>query len=324
MPERFSDAARAVVADASAEAAQRGYVEVEPQHLLVAVAGTRDAVVQSAMDACGIAQAHLRLVEPPNRSRASRGSHRLAFAEETKDILAGALREALGAGEQAVEPHHMLLALTQAGHSQVNRILHHTGVSCDQLRSTILEHLSSDIGPVAMSNAMELECLRDLFGSLYDVVAGLPALVRAELDRPADEGDLILGLAAPDGLVGRALLRLGVTVSALRDALDAEREALAGATDEATHLTRLGVRPADLTAAMADAADVGDYDRSAAKGRDPPVGGLHKGRCGPPDAPNVRRCSNASDRRRRRVILFVATRPASKAQPTGRQQGRSF
>jgi ATP-dependent Clp protease ATP-binding subunit ClpA len=169
MFERFTKVARRVVTDAVAEAERERVRLVAPKHLLLALVGkeTRSAAVLAAAgvtreglleafeaiarrggltDAEAAALRSLGIdvdtvVEQVEREhgagalaepRTSKLS-RVPFADEAKELLAAALREAVDRGDRQITDEHLLLALASSGGSAAQVLAGH-GLTYAELR----------------------------------------------------------------------------------------------------------------------------------------------------------------------------------------------
>jgi len=252
----FEDDARRLLNVAREEAATLGSGAIGPEHLLLAAANDRNAVGRMLRE--------LGIDDERVRARMSRGSHSATapeFSVETREALSAALRKALSLGDDRIGPHHVILALASEDDGPVPQMIRRLGVSCEQLRSSVLRLLSGQTAPSEVVHQAQLDAFHDLLGPMYDTIASLPGLVQREFARPADEGDLLLALAAPENLVGRAFARLGLTTTNLREALVSERgvPSPAASSDDGDS-RQLAERHAELRAAIADAVDGQDFE----------------------------------------------------------------
>lgn len=263
MHERVANHTRQALALAQAEARALGEPTVGPAHLLLALVKSVDEVTANAFAQVGITAQQLQPLIPRHRSGPSEfGTPTLS--EEAKQVLSRALRDALNQGDRVVEPHHLLLAVVDDEDPSAASLVNALGVSRQSLVAAVLDRRFPEKASDAVAQTAQLDAMRDLFGPSYPLLAGLPAMIRAELKRSADEGDVMLTLAATDSLVTRALQRLGVGVSELRDALDGERQVPAPPPRDPHGLNALGRRRAELRAACTDAAVAGDYGQATA------------------------------------------------------------
>jgi ATP-dependent Clp protease ATP-binding subunit ClpA len=149
--ERFTRNARLVVTHAVDEAESRGDTRVSTEHLLIGVARSRSLEglmpdVESLraelqhMDREALASVGLdpRLVEVSGPTRRKRSGH-IPFTSGAKDILKGALREALDLGHRHIRVEHIALALTAVeGPDRAMGILHGLDLDPDALRAALL------------------------------------------------------------------------------------------------------------------------------------------------------------------------------------------
>ena len=132
---RFTRVARHVVMRSQKEAHQLGAEEIAPEHLLLGLAGVERGTAARALSACGVDLDGLRreLGGEPVREP-SRGH--LPFTKEAKQVLEGALREAVEAKHNWIGSEHVLLSLLAAGGRPVE-ILEKLGASPDAIRAEI-------------------------------------------------------------------------------------------------------------------------------------------------------------------------------------------
>lgn len=127
MFERFTREARQVVTSAVDEAGRRGDSRIGTEHLLIALAGCQslagtfptsdelrtqlDRLDEDALRSVGLDPAMLSVDPAP--SRGQRKKH-LPFTGAAKDLLKGALKEAIALGHRHIGAEHLALALTAA------------------------------------------------------------------------------------------------------------------------------------------------------------------------------------------------------------------
>ncbi|HEX2102356.1 MAG TPA: Clp protease N-terminal domain-containing protein [Solirubrobacteraceae bacterium] len=138
MSERFTEAARAAVAAAEAEARTLRHDHIGTEHLLLGVLSRTGEVGARALAALGLtlgeARAQvMRIVGLP----AGPSPPELPMTPPARDALAGALREAIEAGGTAVGPEHVLLALLRERDGVAVRVLLGAGVDPRRLREEV-------------------------------------------------------------------------------------------------------------------------------------------------------------------------------------------
>jgi ATP-dependent Clp protease ATP-binding subunit ClpA len=155
--ERFSREARQVVTRAMEEAQQRGDARIGTEHLLIGVArsGTMtelmpdtdalraelDRIDAEALESVGLDPGLLEVTAPAPQGGRGRSRH-IPFTGGAKDILKGALREALGLGDRYIGVEHIALALTDVtGPDRAKAALSGLGVDTATLRASLLHHL---------------------------------------------------------------------------------------------------------------------------------------------------------------------------------------
>jgi Clp amino terminal domain, pathogenicity island component len=131
---RFTRVARHVVMRSQKEAHQLGVDEIAPEHLLLGLTAIERGTGGKALAAQGIDLERVRgeLGEPVREP----GRGRLPFTQETKDVLEGALRQALELKHTWVGSEHILLSLLEAGGRPVE-LLEKLGTTPDALRGDV-------------------------------------------------------------------------------------------------------------------------------------------------------------------------------------------
>jgi ATP-dependent Clp protease ATP-binding subunit ClpA len=110
---RFTRVARQVVMRSQKEAHQLGAAEIAPEHLLLGLVALERGTAGKALAAQGVELEAIRgeLGEPVREP----GRGRLPFTREAKDVLEGALRQALDLKHTWIGSEHILLSLLAAG-----------------------------------------------------------------------------------------------------------------------------------------------------------------------------------------------------------------
>jgi ATP-dependent Clp protease ATP-binding subunit ClpA len=154
--ERFTKEARQVVTTAVDEARRRGDTRIGTEHLLIGAAASGglpdpwpdaedlraqlDRLDGESLRAVGLDPDLLRNV-PPVSVRDGRASH-LSFTGGAKDILKGALKEAIALGHRHIGVEHIALALTsEKGPDRALALLHSAGLSPQDLRDSLLSRM---------------------------------------------------------------------------------------------------------------------------------------------------------------------------------------
>jgi hypothetical protein len=131
---RFTRVARQVVMRSQKEAHQLGADEIAAEHLLLGLTALERGTAARALAAQGIDLDRVRseLGEPVREP----GRGRLPFSRDAKQVLEGALRQALDRKHNWIGSEHVLLSLLEAGGRPVE-ILEKLGTTSDALRAEI-------------------------------------------------------------------------------------------------------------------------------------------------------------------------------------------
>lgn len=138
MFESFTDRADRVTIGAQEVARSLGASQIEPEHLLIAIAGDPEADGAAVLSGLAVEPAKLsaNLTAPsPNGLRRSYGHIR--FAEETKRALETALAECLALGGMEITTSHLLLGLLVSAPNKAADALSATGVETKALRRAV-------------------------------------------------------------------------------------------------------------------------------------------------------------------------------------------
>jgi ATP-dependent Clp protease ATP-binding subunit ClpA len=150
--ERFTREARNIVTSAIDEAARRGDSRIGTEHVLISMAGAQslagifpepdqlrrqlDRLDEEALRSVGLDPGLLAVDHTP---RPGLGKRHIPFTGAAKDLLKGALKEALALGHRHIGAAHLALALTTANHpDRALATLESLGLSPDAVRSSLL------------------------------------------------------------------------------------------------------------------------------------------------------------------------------------------
>lgn len=156
MFERFTKEAHSVVTDAVEEAETRGDSRIGTEHLLIAVSRSEnlrdlmpdpealraalDRMDEEALVSVGLDPGMLDATPgaPPGRAR----SRHIPFTGAAKDILTGALKEAVALGHRHIGVEHIALALTDGtGPDRAVIALQGLGLDATAVRASLLQRL---------------------------------------------------------------------------------------------------------------------------------------------------------------------------------------
>ena len=137
---RFADDARAVVQRGHEEAIEFGAAEIEPEHLLLALATPEAGVAARVLlgagathDALRAAVAKVTNVSPHRDPRAGR----IPFSGASKKALELSLREALRRGDDHVGSEHVLLGLLRGDTGRISAVLDDVGTTAQDIRQAL-------------------------------------------------------------------------------------------------------------------------------------------------------------------------------------------
>src|SRR3954467_10717854 len=189
MFERFTEAARRVLALGAEEARNLGHDHLGTEHLLLGLIGEGKGAAARSFARLGVTLEAAReqvLAEvahgpcPPREGQ-------LPVTPRARGTLDAAPRQALGLKDDGVDTEHILLALLIERDARTASILSSLGCPPDLLRETVLAQRTEK--------------------------------------RTTDDGDALLALADGDGVAARALADLGVTAETLAAAVERARGA---------------------------------------------------------------------------------------------------
>jgi hypothetical protein len=267
MFERFTERARQVVVLAQEEARTLGHSYIGTEHLLLGLLREHEGLAARVLESLGIELGRVR--EEVVRSVGTGEetvAGRLPFTPDAKKVLELALREALNLHHSYIGPEHILLGLARDDGGVAIGVLAYLNADSEKIRSEVLRLVGStatstpparvsgptDTGPRPEAPGLPLglgAVTRQLIGPAVRLLPALAVMVRDDGRRPADEGDLLLAMAVPGGLIERALTQAGLELAALRRAIEDQRgkleprepSELAGARSLAARADRLAL-----------------------------------------------------------------------------------
>jgi hypothetical protein len=150
--ERFTREARTIVTSAIDEATRRGDSRIGTEHVLISIAGAQslagifptpdelrnqlDRLDEEALRSVGLDPGLLGVDRTP---RQGAGKRHIPFTGAAKDLLKGALKEALALGHRHIGGVHLALALTTADRpDRALATLESLGVSPEVVRASLL------------------------------------------------------------------------------------------------------------------------------------------------------------------------------------------
>jgi ATP-dependent Clp protease ATP-binding subunit ClpC len=189
MFERFTERARQTIVLGQEEARRLGSSHIGTEHLLLGLIGEAEGSAGQAFARLGVTLDSAR-AQVASEVPADGGSPpgQIPFSPRAKATLDAAPRQALGLKDTEVGTEHMLLALLIERDRRTASILSSLGCPPDLLRTTVLEDRTTE-----------------------------------SPEDPDDDGDALLALAEGSNVAGQALVDLGVTVDALKAAIERAR-----------------------------------------------------------------------------------------------------
>jgi ATP-dependent Clp protease ATP-binding subunit ClpC len=131
--ERYSEKARRVVFFARYEASQLGGRAIEPEHLLLAIMREDTTLAESVLSGGAAGLSDMReMIETAARSGPKVGaSVDLPLSPSAKRAMNIAADESKKAGDERIEPRHLLLGLLLEESSTASQLLRQNGVTAD-------------------------------------------------------------------------------------------------------------------------------------------------------------------------------------------------
>ena len=221
---RFTEGAWRVVVLARDEARALEHDVVGSEHILLGLLREQDGIAARVLGLLHVTVAPVRaaLVERAGR-RDGVAAGRLEFTAGAKAMLELALREAFALGDNYIGTEHILLALVRDSDGVAVDVLLAFGAAAEKVRSEVIGVLSG-VGyrpPGEAGPAAEFSGMFERFTVRARKVMELAELESIELghDRVGGEHILLGLLREREGLAGRALEALGVTLERARAAV---------------------------------------------------------------------------------------------------------
>src|SRR5689334_7962390 len=137
--DRFSERAKHSLTLAQEEAARAGKGEVDPLHLLIALAVDPNSLSGRALASVGLDARALREQAESSGSPPSGSGQAGVPTPATRQVIESAFREARTSGDAYVGTAHLLLGLVGEPESGVPAMLQRLGLAPDRVRSTVVE-----------------------------------------------------------------------------------------------------------------------------------------------------------------------------------------
>jgi hypothetical protein len=138
---RFTEPARQVLVAGQEEARTLGHDRLGPEHILLGLAATDDALVRTLLTGAGLDLEHARAAveRTAGRGEGARGggARNVPFSRDAKFVLELALREALALGDNFIGVEHVLIALARDEEGAAAAILAEHGLRVDDVRAAV-------------------------------------------------------------------------------------------------------------------------------------------------------------------------------------------
>jgi ATP-dependent Clp protease ATP-binding subunit ClpC len=209
--ERFNEPAKTTIVLAQEEARALRHPHIGTEHMLLALVRDEEGPAGATFRELGVtiegARAQVAADVPPGEVEPV---GQIPFSPRAKGTIEGALRQALGLGQDFIGTEHLLLSLLIERDSRTANVMTLLGAPAEIVRTTLLAmrtpKRTAEAGGLAPWLAEHAREVAEKRGA-----------------RQPDAGDLMLALADRSPMLARALRELGVTPQALRDALARSR-----------------------------------------------------------------------------------------------------
>ena len=236
MFERFTERARQVIVLAQEEARTLEHGHIGTEHILLGLLREEEGLAARLLESLDVTVERARAeVVRQVEAGVGPGSGQIPFTAAAKKALELSLREALSLGHNYIGTEHILLGLLRVHEGGAADILVELDADSDKVRNEVIRMLS---GPGARPWTRDPVFVRlgdpaaapgsGFPDTLIEGATWLVETVAREVDeqlgRKPDAGDLLVTLACvDDGLVARALARVGIDVESVRRAVEEAR-----------------------------------------------------------------------------------------------------
>ncbi|MDR3136175.1 MAG: ATP-dependent Clp protease ATP-binding subunit [Coriobacteriales bacterium] len=140
--DRFTDKARAVLAQAQEEARALGQNNVGTEHLLLGLLREKEGLAAQALNTLNVSYDEtLAQVKSIVTATAEAPTGHLAFTPRVKRVLEFALRETMQLGQSYISTEHLLLGIIREGNGQAIQALSQMGIDGAMIKKAISELL---------------------------------------------------------------------------------------------------------------------------------------------------------------------------------------
>jgi ATP-dependent Clp protease ATP-binding subunit ClpA len=137
MFERFTQQARDVIVLAQEQARALEHDSIGTEHLLLGLLEEEDGAAVHVLEGLGVTAERVRAEVARTRAAGRATSGQIPFTARAKEVLAGALREALSLGHDHIGTEHLLLGVLSQNAAVATRILRGLGVDPGKVRGEV-------------------------------------------------------------------------------------------------------------------------------------------------------------------------------------------
>jgi len=235
MFERFTDAARTVVVNASTEARDLKHGRIGTEHVLLALFHSQGEIAEQALAQLGITAKMVRsdVISIVGVGEATPTGH-LPFSRRAKKVLELSLREALQLSHNYIGTEHILLAIEREGDGVAARVLANHVDDMQDVRRTVKALIANNQPGAAPARPVRTTAAEEVVAAAEALAGGAPmgshhlleALIRAE-----------------GSMAATVLAQLGVSPDAIADKVDElDADATTDATPQETAARKMEIR----------------------------------------------------------------------------------
>jgi ATP-dependent Clp protease ATP-binding subunit ClpC len=183
--ERFTDQARACIAHAQEEAAERHHPYIGSEHFLLGLIRDEDSTAARVLTGLGARLTELRAATDAIIGREKREvAGHIPFTPGAKRVLEMSLRDALNLGDTHIGSEHLLLGLVREGDGVGAQVLTTHGLTHARIREQVRRLMDQESEPFPLVGGPEVYDADDLSLRLSAILARL-ATIEGRLSSPA-------------------------------------------------------------------------------------------------------------------------------------------